>query len=94
MKAYYEKYKNKMEIIGIANRDTEEAWKKCVQENNLVWKQVINAKDSEINKDVSVTYGIRGYPTKFILDKDKKILAKFVGETEDFYRKLDEIFKN
>jgi thiol-disulfide isomerase/thioredoxin len=94
MKTYYEKYKNKMEIIGIANRDSETAWKKSVHENNLTWIQVINDQQSEISKDVPIVYGVKGYPTKFILDKDKKILAIFVGETEEFYRKLDEILKN
>jgi len=92
MKDYYEKYKSQIEIIGIACNDTEDKWKKSVQENKLDWLHVINDKD--IEKDVSVMYGIQGYPTKFILDKDKKILAKFIGESDEFYKKLDEILKN
>jgi thiol-disulfide isomerase/thioredoxin len=92
MKKYYEKYKNQIEIVGIACNDTEEKWKKSIKENNLNWLHVINDKD--INRDVSVMYGIQGYPTKFILDKNKKILAKFVGESEAFYKKIDELMKN
>jgi len=92
MKDYYKKYSNQIEFVGIACNDTEDKWRKSVKENNLDWQHVINDKD--INKDVSVMYGIQGYPTKIILDKNKKILAKFVGESDDFYKKLDELMKN
>ena len=92
MRDYYKKYNSELEIIGVACNDTEEKWKKSVEENKLNWKHVINDKD--IDKDVSVMYGIHGYPTKIILDKDKNILAKFVGESDDFYNKLDELLKN
>ena len=92
MKDYYSKYKSQIEIIGIACNDTEEKWKNSVKENNLDWLHVIN--DSDIEKDVSVMYGIQGYPTKIILDKDKTIIAKFVGESDDFYNKIDELIKN
>lgn len=91
MKRYYKKYKAKMEIVGIACNDTEEKWKNSVQKNELDWLNVINNKD--IDKDVSVMYGIQAYPTKFILDKDRKIIAKYVGESDAFYKKLDELMK-
>lgn len=92
MKDYYKKYKGKVEIIGIACNDTEEKWEKSVLENKLDWLHVIN--DKSLDKDASVLYGIQGYPTKIILDKDKKILARFVGESDDFYKKLDELMKD
>ena len=89
MKDYYNKYKSQMEIIGIACSDTEEKWKKAVEGNNLEWLNVISEND--IEKDISILYGIRGYPTKIILDKDKTIIAKFVGESKEFYKKIDEL---
>lgn len=89
MKEYYNKYKINMEFIGIACGDTEEIWKKSVEKHQLGWFQVIN--DETLEKDVSVMYGVESYPTKIIIDKDKKILAKFVGESDSFYNKLDEI---
>lgn len=92
MKEYYEKYKDQLEILGIACNDTEEKWKKSVEENELNWLHVINNK--EIEKDVSVMYGIQGYPTKIILDKEKKIIAIFRGESDQFYEKLDELMGN
>lgn len=92
MKEYNNKYENQIEIVGIACNDTEDEWKKSVEENELNWIHVIN--DDSIDKDVSVMYGIQRYPTKIILDKDRKILAKYVGESDDFYNKLDELLTN
>ncbi len=88
MKEYYDKYKEKIEIVGIACKDTKDKWKKSVKANKLNWIQVID--DKNINKDL---YGIESYPTKIILDKNKKIIAKFDGESDEFYKKLDKLMK-
>ena len=37
MKKYYEKYKGKLEILGIDCRDTEEKWKAAVEKHELPW---------------------------------------------------------
>jgi len=92
MKSYYKKYKDKVEFVGIACRDTKKEWKSSIKNHDLNWIQVFN--DSESGPDVSVKYGVEGYPTKFILDEKQNIIAKFVGESEEFYNKLDEIMKN
>jgi thiol-disulfide isomerase/thioredoxin len=89
MKEYYEKYKSKVEFIGIACNDKEPKWKEAVEQHQLQWKHVIN-NDSDID-NVSARYAIEAYPTKIILDKDKKIIAVFQGENDKFYAKLDEL---
>lgn len=89
MKEYYEKYNDRLEILGIACNDNEAAWKKSIADNELPWPQVIN--NEELNQDVSVKYGIQAYPTKFILDPEGRILSKFEGEGDGFYQKLEEI---
>lgn len=91
MKEYYKQHSDKLEIVSIACRDTEEKWKKAVKENGLEWTNLINAE--AVDKDVSVMYGVKGYPTKIVLDKEKKILINFVGDSDDFYKKLDEVLK-
>jgi len=91
MKEYYSKYKDKIEFIGIGCNDKEDRLKQAIQKNKLEWPQVIN--NEEIENDVSVKYGIKNFPTKFILDKERKIVAKFIGEGESFYNKIDELFK-
>jgi thiol-disulfide isomerase/thioredoxin len=89
MKEYYSKYKESVEFIGINCNETEYKWRNAVNKYELSWIQVINASD--INQDVSIMYGIQNFPSKFILDKNKKIVVKYVGETNEFYKKLDEL---
>ncbi|QCR23396.1 TlpA disulfide reductase family protein [Pontibacter sp. SGAir0037] len=91
MKEYYSKYKGSIEFIGIDCNETEEAWRTAVQKHELLWPQVIDTSETEAN--VAVRYGVEAYPTKFILDQDKKIIAKFIGEDDSFYKKLDELME-
>jgi thiol-disulfide isomerase/thioredoxin len=91
MKEYEEKYHDKMIVVGIACNDTKEAWLKAIEKHELKPVQVING--TKLESDVSAKFGITGYPTKFILDKDLKIVAKIVGERPEFYSKLDELMK-
>lgn len=89
MKKYYDKYKDQMEIVGIDCNDTEERWKKAVADNDLPWMHVRNANAS----DVTVMYGISGYPTKIVVDPQGKILYLSIGEDPAFYKYLDGLFK-
>ena len=89
MKKYYEKYKGKLEILGIDCRDTEEKWKAAVEKHELPWLHVRNAGEP----DVSVLYAIQGYPTKIVVDPEGKIAKIVVGEDPAFYQYLDELFK-
>lgn len=93
MKKYYDKYKDKVEFIGIACKDTEKDWKKAVADNKLDWTQLINDESGDMDKNVSALYAISGYPTKIILNKNLKIVSVIVGESPDFYNKLDELME-
>lgn len=89
MKKYYEKYKDKgLEILGIDCNDTEEKWKAAVERNALPWLHVRNTSDT----DVAALYGVRGFPTKLVIDKDGKIVKVVEGEDPQFYTFLDELF--
>lgn len=89
MKEYYNKFRGRAEFISIACHDNEEAWKNSVQQHQLDWIQLIN--NAPPGKDVCRQYGISVFPTKLILDEDKKVIANIKGEGEDFYKKMDEI---
>ena len=89
MKASYAKHSGKVEFVGIDCDDTEQNWKDAVKEHDMPWIHVRN----EGNPDVSVMYGIEGYPTKIIVDKEGKIVKKIVGEDPEFYKFLDELLK-
>lgn len=89
MKKAYEKYKGKMEIVGIACNDTEKKWKDAVAEHQLPWINVLNEKDP----NVSTMYAVSGYPTKYVIDPQGNILKKVVGEDPAFYTFLEETIK-
>ncbi len=88
MKKYYDKYSSKIEFVGINCRDSEETWKKTVKEQGLKWTNLYNGNGEEI----LVKYAVQGFPTKVLIDKDGNIVDVFVGESEDLYNKLDELF--
>jgi len=87
MKEYYQKYKDRIEFIGIACRDKDDAWRAAIEKNQLNWIQLFNLTGA----DAPILYGVSGYPTKFILDKDHKVVFKVIGEDPVFYQKLDEL---
>lgn len=89
MKKLYNKYKGKVEIVGIDCNDTEEKWKKAVAEHQLPW---INVRNEE-ERDVTTQYAVAAYPTKFIIDPNGKIVKIVVGEDEEFYTELEKMLR-
>lgn len=92
MKEYFNKYNGQIDFIGIACNDKEDTWKNAVKKYELKWKNLIN--DNDIDKDVSVIYGIEKYPTKIIVNSNGIIQGVFNGEGEDFYNELDSLIEN
>lgn len=90
MKEAYAQYKDKMEIVGVDCRDTEEKWKEAVEKHQLPWIHVRNGNEEA---DLTVAYGIKGYPTKIVIDREGKIAKVVVGEDPAFYAYLDSLFK-
>ena len=90
MKKMYAKYSQRLEVVGIACGDSEEAWKKCVAEKALPWTNVLNATGEA---DVSAMYAVKGYPTKIVLDTEGRILKTILGESPEFYTYLDSLMK-
>ena len=88
MKEYYAKYKDRIEFVGIDCRDTEEKWKEGVAKHELPWTNLYNGDGQEI----VIAYGVQGYPTKIIIDPERKIVEAFLGEDPALYKKLDELF--
>lgn len=89
MKAYYAKYSDKLEILGVDCNDTEQKWRDAVKKHELPWKHVYNPRKS----DLLTTYAIQGFPTKIIIDPQGKIVKTVVGEDPAFYTILDELMK-
>lgn len=89
MKKAYEAHKSKIEFVGVDCNDKETKWKKAVAEHQLPWINVYNAG----NPDVAIMYGVSGYPTKMVLDKEGKIIKIVVGEDPEFYTYLNKLLK-
>ena len=93
LKDYYQKYAGKFEIVGIASESEEATWVKMVKDMELPWINVINPQNSTKEKDLTNVYGIKGFPTYIILDKEGKIHKEYLGAQPDFYKELDTILK-
>ena len=88
MKEYYQKYKNRMEIVGIDCQETEEDWRACVKENQIPWLHVYNPTDDD---SLQQAYALEGYPHKVVISPEGRILRTFIGEVPEFYSYLDEL---
>jgi len=91
MKDYYNTYKGKLEILGVDCNDTMEKWKAAVDNLDLPWKHVYNPGDTDDNP--VTTYGVRGFPTKVIIDPQGVVNKVIVGEDPEFYNYLDTLLK-
>jgi len=87
MKEYYDKYKDKMEILAINCRDTDELWAEIVRQNDVPWLNGTSSQSTNILRD----YEIRKYPTKVIISPQGNIVKTFIGEDVRFYKYLDKI---
>ena len=88
MKQYYTRYSNQVEILGVCCNDTEQKWKESVATHQLPW---VNTFEGDTK--ISVKYAVKGFPTKILIDPDGEIVEVFVGESDSFYQKLDQLFK-
>ncbi|MCO6496297.1 MAG: AhpC/TSA family protein [Chitinophagaceae bacterium] len=91
MKEYLDKYKGKMEIVGIAQEsDDGTSWREFLNKNKgYRWYQVLNRPED----DYVLKFSVAGFPTKIIIDPQGKIVERFVGEDDAIYNKLDELLK-
>lgn len=90
LKEYLDKYKGKLEVLGIAKEsDDGTKWRAMIKDKALNWHHVLENKDKKYVNG----FNIAGFPTKFLIGKDGKILARSVGEEEGFYTKIDELLK-
>ena len=89
MKEAYTKHKDKMEILGIDCRDTEEKWKAATAKYELPWISVLNPSENDLVK----VYEVQGFPTKIVIDPQGKIAKVILGEDPAFYTYLDSVLE-
>lgn len=85
LKELYTQYAAKgFEIVGVASEkvtsqeQAEKMWKAAVEKDGLTWTNLLNNEKS-MQQDVTAMYSIEGYPTQILLDKEGKIIARWLG---------------
>lgn len=86
MKEYYNKYRDKLEIVGIACYDKEDKWKAAVAKNDVPWLHVFSPDGITEER-----YGVTGYPYKVLISTKGKVIKCFRGEADEFYETLDKL---
>lgn len=90
MKEYYDKYKDKLEILSIDCNESEDKWKAGVEKYELPWLHVYQPRQGAVQ--TTRLYNIQGFPTKILVDPDGNIVKTIIGEDPSFYTFLDEMF--
>ncbi|SDC88704.1 TlpA family protein disulfide reductase [Williamwhitmania taraxaci] len=73
----YQKYETKgVKVFAVYTQYDKEKWVNYINEHKLFW---INAYDSEYNTNFRNLYDIYSTPVIYLLNKDKKIIAKRIG---------------
>lgn len=88
VKEFYDKFKDELSVEVYAvqtNAEERDEWRKYIIENDLNW---INVEDPEQKTAYKYLYDIYSTPVIYLLDKDKKIIAKRIGaeDLEGFIR--------
>ncbi|MHC1779608.1 MAG: thioredoxin-like domain-containing protein [Bacteroidales bacterium] len=90
MKAFREKHKDKIELLGISNDRSFDVWKNFVTKNEMNYPNILcgNGEEEFVSK-----FNVQGFPTKILIDPQGKILFRDSGEKEDFYTKIEEFIR-
>jgi hypothetical protein len=91
LKAYYDRPRDyTMEVFAVCTTSDKTKWSKYIEDNKLTW---INGWDPQRGSHFDFYYNVQSTPTVYILDKNKKIIAKKLAVEEigpfiDNYRKF------
>lgn len=102
VKELYKKYHDKgLDVFCVADNDGQpDVWRKAIKDDGvemfhhvLRGMKIIDRKTFKVDKtnDISDKYAIHYLPTKYLIDKDFKIIGKF--NDEELNAKLKELFK-
>jgi len=80
LKKYYDANKDKgIEVFAVCTQHDKEKWEKYIVDNGLMW---INGWDPERLSRFDLLYNVESTPLVYILDRDKKIIAKRLAVTD------------
>lgn len=96
---YNKFHKKGVEFVFVADDDNNEAkLREAIKKDGLQkmshvlrgLRRIPGTRDYDKSNDISEKYGVHSIPTKFLIDKEGKIVGKF--ESEELEKKLEEIF--
>lgn len=93
LKRCYERYKGKLEIVGIDCSDSREKWLEAIEKHELHWINVLDTREGRPAEMIDNVYGIGAYPTKILIDPEGRIVEIFIGERPGFSEKLAKLLK-
>ncbi len=80
MNELYKKYSKKgLQLVGVNLNDTIPDVKKFAKDHSVKYPLIGNRKDTA---PVMKAYSVTGAPTSFVIDKNGKVVASFVGDDE------------
>ena len=84
---------DKVEFVGVAIGDSKEKWLQAIKQYGLTWTNLWENPDTDRSRSVASLYGVRGFPTKLIINPDGYIVHTTVGEDPEFYSILSVLVK-
>lgn len=76
VKIYNEFKQNGFEILGVASETNKQQWTEAIKRDEINWINVTDFKGGDNN--AAMIYGVSGYPSNFLINKDGTIIAKDV----------------
>lgn len=92
VKAFQEKHKEKLVVLGINSGDKKEKIQNFIEENDYSWQQVMSSR-SNLEDNFVTKFNVKGFPTKFIVSPEGKIVKRFMGSGEEAFELLEELLK-
>lgn len=89
LKEAYNKYGDKIVVIGIDCNESEADWRNGVKEHQLPWLNVYNGNDKALYE----AYNIQGFPTKAIINPEGYLVDLTTGEDPSFFNRLASFVK-
>jgi len=75
LRAAYSELKNlEVEVIAVSTSTDVEDWKKFISEKNF--EAMVNAADTQFKSNFRADYNVRSTPQVYVLDKDRKVIAR------------------
>lgn len=98
LKELYRKYHVKgFDIIAISHDTDQEKWEQSIQEEKTTeWHHLLNVQKigTDHPDDIKNKFYVRGLPTQLLINKNGKIIGRWVGFSEENEQSIETLLKN